>query len=76
MREKKSTRDEINRHDEGKLYNQDEDYEEDYRKTIEEINAQTKNIFEKDEDVEGQSIEYTDDDDDFPRSNNRRRGKH
>ncbi len=54
-----------------KLYDQDKD--EDYRRTIEEINAQTRSIFNKDEDkdIDGQSVEF---EDDFPKS--RKRGKH
>ena len=57
-----------------RLYNQD-DNEEDYRKTIEEINAQTQSIFHKDEEVEGQSVEYEDDDDYF-KEKRRGKGKH
>ena len=57
-----------------RLYNQDNN-EEDYRKTIEEINAQTQSIFHKDEEVEGQSVEY-EDDDDYLKEKRRGKGKH
>ena len=57
-----------------KLYNQDEDTE-DYRKTIEEINAQTQSIFHKEEEIEGQSVEY-DDDDDYLKEKRKGKGRH